>query len=189
VGHLAPDEIGRAWRLTGARSRMKYVRGRAALRAILAAQLGVGPREVRLRFGPNGKPTLAVEGAAPSFSVSHAGEWTVIAVGAPGPLGVDVEDTGQSLDVAGLALRFLPDVDLGRIPPAERHLAFFASWTRYEALLKAADARLGASLPSRSRTWAVVRLAAPSGYVATLVTAQPPAQVIERWDPTELPLG
>ncbi len=173
TGCLSPDELDRARRLADPAVRADFVRHRAALRTVLAGYLGTGPGQVRFAYGPSGKPRLAGPDGGPAFSLSHAGRWALIAVGGAEPLGVDLESTAQRVDVAGLAGRFLPELDVDAIAPDQRNLAFFTAWTRYEAMLKAAGSGLGKPLPPESRDWAVRPLTAPEGYVATLVTGRP----------------
>lgn len=168
---LSPDERARARGLTHQATRADFVRHRAALRTVLAEYLGVRPARVRFSYGPAGKPGCG----GPQFSLSHAGEWALIAVGGHEveTLGVDLEWTRQHVDAAGLARRFLPGLDLEAIAPAGRRAAFFAAWTGYEARLKAAGSGLGRALPPDSETWPARRLAAPADYAATLVTPRP----------------
>ncbi len=168
---LSPDERLRAERLVAPGARADFVRHRTALRTVLAGYLDAAPGQLRFAYGPFGRPRLDLPGAAPAFSLSHAGRWALIAVGGAQPLGVDLESTGQRVDIAGLARRFLPGLDLEGVAPHERRAAFFAGWTRYEALLKAAGSGLGRPLPPGSHEWAVHPLEAPPGYAATLVTA------------------
>lgn len=179
AGWLSPDERERARRIVDPAVRADFVRHRRALRAVLAGYLDRAPHQVRFAYGPSGKPRLDGPGTAdgPVFSLTHAGEWALIAVSGGGPLGVDLERLSERADMVGVARRFLPDLDLERIPAERRRTAFFRAWTRYEALVKAAGGALGRPLPAASREWAVRTLAAPPGYVATLVTGRPPAAV------------
>lgn len=176
AGCLSGDERARADRMTDRQARADFLRHRAALRTVLAGHLGVPPGDVRFGYGPNGRPRCH---GGPAFSLSHAGEWALIAVGGGEPLGVDVEHLVGRADLAGLARRFLsglyPDLaaDLERMPEEAREPVFLTAWTRYEATLKAAGGALGRRLPPESRRWAVRRLSAPRGYVATLVTGRP----------------
>jgi len=70
--------------------RDRKAQSRAFLRAILAAELGVGPAEVHLTATPRGKPFLA--GPGPNFNASHAHEHAVVALSARRAVGVDIEE-------------------------------------------------------------------------------------------------
>jgi len=69
--------------------RRQQILSRAALRIVLARSLGCPPAALRFVTDPSGKPRLA--GGAPHFSVSHSGDWGLIAVTPLGPVGVDIE--------------------------------------------------------------------------------------------------
>ena len=90
-----------------------------------------------------------MEGPGPHFSVSHSGEWSVIAETALGPIGIDIECV--------VALPSLEAIVAQRFAPAqarqimeesgERRLeAFYRCWTRMEAQLKATGAGFAAGL-------------------------------------------
>ena len=115
---------------------------RAALRAILASQLGVAPHDVplerrcRVCGGPHGQPVL--RGGALHCSLSRTRTHAVVAV-ARAAVGVDVEQIRALPDVAGVAASFAPaeQAALRALPEGERVAAFFTLWARKEAYLKA----------------------------------------------------
>ncbi|MEI5102648.1 4'-phosphopantetheinyl transferase superfamily protein [Streptomyces sp. PmtG] len=206
-GPLAPDEEARARAMAEPRARAAYALRRGALRLLLGHCLDLPPERVPLATERGGRPVLAAPvlaapvlaapvlaapgGAAPlTFSVSQAtGAWAVIALAPGGPLGVDVEthgqpgergEHGQHLDIAGLARRFLPDLDLDAVRPEERPPVFWRAWTRYEATLKAAGATLGQRPGPQAAHWTVTRPPAPRGHTVALVTARPPTTVTTR---------
>lgn len=129
---LAPEERRRAGDATG-------VVGRALLRAVLGAGLGVAPPEVALAASPDGKPlALAAIDAGLHANVSHAERHVVVAATGEGPVGVDVEVIDRHPE--RVARRFLdPDERalLAGAPPARRDAAFYRLWTVKEACAKA----------------------------------------------------
>ena len=140
---------------------------------------------------PSGKPMLG-EGDPLAFNLSHSGDWSMLAVGRVGQLGIDVERIRPIAGVERLARRFFSQEEanvLLRLPAEERIRAFFRTWVRKEAYLKG----LGGGVPSRLRcftvaasdeapevlstdlegvagrsSWSLVDLEAPDGYAAAL---------------------
>src|SRR5262249_17462285 len=147
---LDDDERGRARRLLLPQSARRFILSRAALRAVLAAQLGVAPRDVALSGGAAGKPELAAHGeragagrAAPSlrFNLSHSGDLALVALARDREVGVDVEQRRPLPDLERLARRVLaPEevADFLGLPEADKEAALLRCWTRKEALVKAA---------------------------------------------------
>lgn len=126
--------------------RALYLTAHALLRQLVAAQLGVGPREVRFtqecrhcdRQEPHGKPGVA--GSPLEVSLSHSGERVAVAVSQAGPVGVDIEEVGAEAKVADLSpvvLTAAERAELERLPVGERSRGFIRYWARKEAVLKA----------------------------------------------------
>lgn len=122
--------------------RDRYVAGHAALRRLLAARLGVPPRQVALTReacpvcgGPHGRPTVV--GGTPYFSLTYSGGLCLIAL-ADTPVGVDMERIPPSDVVSGLAADLHPveRAEVAALPEDERPLAFTRAWVRKEAYLK-----------------------------------------------------
>ena len=118
---------------------------------ILARYLGCSPRYVSIERTANGKPTLdggkAVDGL--SFNLTHSGNLAVMAVARGCRVGVDVEQVRPTSGIAALAARFLsPDEarSIAKKQGAKRGLAFFRTWSRKEAYLKAMGGRVPADL-------------------------------------------
>ena len=125
---------------------------RAALRALLGAELDREPASLQLLRGLHGKPALASEEAHNlSFNVAHSADVVAIAVAHEGLVGVDVERRREVRALERLATRALT--------PEERALhrewmaqganaldAFLRAWTVKEARLKALGLPIGAGL-------------------------------------------
>jgi 4'-phosphopantetheinyl transferase len=157
---LDAAERDRAARFRFEPDRCSYVLAHALWRAVLAWSLACDAREVPLRFLPSGQPCLA--GTPLTTSLSHSGPVALVAVGAVGMLGVDLERWPPRISLDDLlpAICTPDESDMLRaLPPVRRERALLQLWTRKEALLKAfgtglaqAPATFGAALgePVRS---------------------------------------
>lgn len=113
-----------------------------ALRLILGSYLSIDPREVRYAYGQNQKPSLAATHGTqgPRFNLSHSDNLALIAVARGRELGIDLEKLRTTIDVDRVAKRFFSPremMSLGGGSIAKRREAFFSTWTRKEAYLKA----------------------------------------------------
>ncbi len=152
---LAPEERGHAATLTDPRVRARFVHCRGTLRTELGALLGLPPDHVPLGLGQHGKPmlmptTTPCTAIAPDrstvartldFSVSHAGDFGLVALSHIGPVGVDLEPDRAVRQPLALANRFFPahiiaELEDARDEPARTRL-FLHHWTRLEAEAKA----------------------------------------------------
>lgn len=161
-----------AWRRDDDRER--FLRGRAALRQLLAHQLDLAPQAVPLESGPHGKPHCP---GGPAFNISHSGDLILLALHRHRPVGVDVERERPGLDWRPIAQRVLTPAQceaLERRPAREAPAAFLNAWCRLEAQLKArGDGLAGLGRPLEAI--AVWEVAVPPGYqaAAALATAEP----------------
>jgi 4'-phosphopantetheinyl transferase len=138
VGLLDAHERDRLGRLRRAADRARYLAAHALVRLVLA---GDGASAARLSFdrscrcgAPHGKPVLP---GGPGFSLSHAGELVGVAVRPDGAVGLDVEQVRDLADLPALAAHVHSPGERARGATPDR-AAFFRTWTRKEALLKAA---------------------------------------------------
>lgn len=187
---LSNDEAARASRFVFDLHRRRFTAGRAALRRILASEVGCAPEAVSFDYNPAGKPALsgAADGAV-RFNLSHSEQWGLLAVSRAGEIGVDIEKQRPMADVLRLAqTAFSPAerAELGRVPPAGQLDAFFAGWTRKEAYIKARGDRLAllqdfdvslaldrprlvrAAAPAEVERWTLVSFVPVLGYAAAL---------------------
>jgi 4'-phosphopantetheinyl transferase len=188
---LSGREAERAGRCRFEADRRRFVVAHGALRRILAGYLDVPPEELRLERGRHGKPRLA-DGAELRFNLSHCGELALVAVSRHAEVGVDVDRLRPGLPVEAFAARFFPASDARFVAaapgPMERGERFLRLWTRKEAVVKAAGARLtqGLGLPVLTDTdtdvvrdpsgqirgvWSVRDLPVPDGGLAALAVA------------------
>jgi 4'-phosphopantetheinyl transferase len=121
----------------------RFLTGRALIRGVVAAELGIAPAEVTLDSScfdcgkPHGKPTVV--GSTLEVSVSHSGDWVALALTDGAPVGVDVEEV-RDAEIDGLAgICFSPEelIRFDGVPEADRQGAFFTYWARKEAVIKA----------------------------------------------------
>jgi 4'-phosphopantetheinyl transferase len=125
--------------------RARYLAAHALVRLVLG---GTGAAAARLRFDrtcrcgrPHGKPSLP---GGPAFSLSHAGDLVGVAVRTDGPVGLDVERIRDVGDLAALAAHVYSPAERNGDVPDEA--AFFRTWTRKEALVKATGDGLAAPM-------------------------------------------
>lgn len=84
------------------------------------------------------------EGPGLRTCLSHSGGWVVLASGARGPLGVDVEAVRPRVGVERIAARFFTPAEhacLAACAEPGRTLLFYALWTAKEARIKALPRR------------------------------------------------
>lgn len=145
---LSQEERARAARFTFHRDRRRFVVSHAAMRAILAAEVGCDPRELRFVTNAFGKPALGDPPFEVGFNLAHSGELALCAVARGVEVGIDLEAVREVPDAeAILRGSFAPlEVDDWLQVPAERRQeAFLRLWTCKEAWLKACGR--GLSLP------------------------------------------
>lgn len=126
----------------------RYLRSHAAARAVLGTVAGVAPHRIRVGIGSHGKPEPAgLPGLA--YSLSHADELAVVAVSTTGTLGVDVDRVRDGSRWRALATRWFPPDEARQVlrgPRRDDETRFLRLWTRKEAVVKAAGARLADGL-------------------------------------------
>jgi 4'-phosphopantetheinyl transferase len=135
---MSAEEDARAERFVVPADRARYAAAHGLLRVVLSGYLGIRPEEIVLEAGAYGKPQLS-DRSGPRFNLSHAGALGLVAVSAVREVGVDVEEIQELRDVDALAEACFSRAELAAfrsIPRSRRLRAFFAGWTRKEAVLK-----------------------------------------------------
>ncbi|WP_327253859.1 4'-phosphopantetheinyl transferase family protein [Streptomyces sp. NBC_01244] len=189
-GVLGEEELGRAARFAGSRTRRCFLVAHVALRLLLGARLGTGPGAVRLVRepcptcgGPHGRP--AVDGAGTHFSLSHSGDLVLVGI-AGTPVGVDVEEV-PALDLAVGTSTLLHPAETAEVAAAPDHVkprAFARAWVRKESYLKGLGTGLsrdpsldyvGAGrLPAPGPPgWVLEDVLVPPGHVAAFAVRAP----------------
>jgi 4'-phosphopantetheinyl transferase len=138
---LSDDERQRVERSRSPMVRREFTAARALLRTLLGYYLCCDSRSVRFRSGPQGKPELAdCPWHRPvHFNVSHSHGLALFAITVRGAVGVDVEML-RPFNALGMAERYFSPWEfhaLRSLDEAVRGEAFFHTWTRKEAFLKA----------------------------------------------------
>jgi 4'-phosphopantetheinyl transferase len=139
---LSDDELARAQRFRFEQEQRRFVVARGLLRTILGCYLNLSPQKLKFKYGPYGKPELALESSWQrlSFNLSHSGNLVLYAITSELELGIDLEQIHPIPDVQQLAEQFFSALERAELDaqPAQRKLeVFFSGWTRKEAYLKA----------------------------------------------------
>lgn len=153
---LPRAERDRAGRIQRPEARRRWVASRWALRVVLGRYLGEDPAAIALETGVRGKPALRDRAVSLRFNLSHSRGLAVIAVAHGQEVGVDVEW-----------------ID----PRRDRPEAFYARWTRREAVAKCLGAGIWARAPES--TVAVAEFDVEPGFAAAIAVASqqlPPLQ-------------
>ena len=147
---LAADERERAARFRFPEHQASFIAGRGLLRTLLGRYLDRPAAALRFEQGAQGKPTLAGVDAAAGlhFNLSHSGNRALYAV-ARRAVGVDVEARERRVDYAAVLERVCTPREWAvfqTLPAAQLQPAFFACWTRKEAMAKAWGGGLSSGL-------------------------------------------
>lgn len=195
---ISIEECRRARCFRHSEDAQRYIVARGVLRTVLGHYLNQPSRNVQFRYGQAGKPTLR-DDTTLQFNVSHSGSMVLVAVAVQCEVGVDVERINPAFDFERLATHFYSPSEnaaLQRFSHEKKRRAFFLTWSRREALLKAKGIGLAAlqsefrlpvlenALPTPLRVvdreqgdWLVADLPVSVDYVAALaikgVTLQP----------------
>jgi 4'-phosphopantetheinyl transferase len=151
---LSADERARGERFVFERDRRRFWRGRAALRGILASYLRCDPGEIAFAYGDSGKPRLGGADSAVDlqFNASGSADLAVSAVTCGRSVGVDIEQVRPDCDQDLVRHSFsgVERAEFAQIPTDQEAVAFFRTWTRKEAYLKATGCGLSRPLASFS---------------------------------------
>jgi 4'-phosphopantetheinyl transferase len=188
---LSSDERDRAKRFRFDKHRRLFVLARSVLRGFLGRYLGVAAPDVLFAYGPEGKPSLAVD-CQIRFNVSHSGNRALYAFTLGCELGVDIEEIRPLPDLESIARSMFSaeeSRELAAISEPQRTEAFFNCWTRKEAFIKAVGCGLSVPLdgfrvtmhpeelprlvhmesdPIEAASWALYHLKPSRGYVGAL---------------------
>jgi 4'-phosphopantetheinyl transferase len=183
---LDDEERERAAGITDANAAREFVTTRALVRLLLSRYTGIAARDLRLGYGPAGKPVLLGEPRI-HFNVTHSGGVALVAV-ASAEVGIDLERVVGDVDLAGVADSVFSRRETELLMDTPRHRQpdlFFSIWTRKEAYLKATGQGFSSELREISaiwpagaiedrtseRAWYVLDLPAPAGFKAAVVSA------------------
>jgi 4'-phosphopantetheinyl transferase len=150
---LSAHESRRAAALASAADRRRYMAAHGFMRAVLAHYTGIDAASLCFVEGATGKPALVPARAtrAIQFNLSHSADLALCGVAHEQPLGVDIEIVRRLDDLQSLVRSSFSvgeQRQFNALDPALRHEAFFAAWTRKEAIIKALGTGLSTE-PSR----------------------------------------
>jgi 4'-phosphopantetheinyl transferase len=146
---LSDEERARAARFSFEQDRHRFIVARGILRRLVAERLGLAPDAVAFIYRDHGRPAVVGDSTL-DFNLSHSGNRAMFAFSRNARVGADLEALDQDLDVMALAERYFHPNEttaLRQLPQPLRRPAFFACWTRKEAIVKATgDGLLAAPL-------------------------------------------
>jgi 4'-phosphopantetheinyl transferase len=169
---------------------------RAALRQLLARELGRTPEEIVFTVGAHGKPRLDDESAGVRFNLSHSGDLALVAIARGADVGVDLEEIKPRADLAGVARRVFTQAEREAVEVGGE-AAFYRHWVAKEAFVKATgrgieslrsfevvlDGPEGARLnhvagdPAEAAKWTLAMLDVGPRFAAAVAVAAPGASV------------
>ncbi len=135
---LSADERTRADRLVISAKRQRFMAARAGLRLILSNYTGTPPESLSFGYQAQGKPYLC-GGHACEFNLAHSHDRALVAV-AHHAVGIDIEreqSLATMMQMAQIAFSPQEQADWMALPGECQPRAFYRTWTRKEALMKA----------------------------------------------------
>ena len=196
---LDEEERARAARLLFDRDRLRFIQAHCIKRHILADYCDADPAALTFERNSRGKPCLIprATGAVLQFSLSHSGDYCVLALRLDQTVGIDVEMVRELPQAIGIAKNYFAPAEskaLSGLPEAVRQHAFFVWWTHKEAAIKARGLGLAAHLSraefafdttgslhlvawdgdrSIAQKWFTRRFDPAAGYVAAVAGVHP----------------
>ena len=135
-GVLTADELLRAGRIRSETGRRRAVVTRAAVRKLLAREVGRAPEELVFAVGPHGKPRLDDRDTAVRFNLSHSADLALIAITGGVEVGIDVEEIRPRKDLGAVARRVFTEAEREAVEIGGER-AFYRHWVAKEAFVKA----------------------------------------------------
>ncbi|MCC0804975.1 4'-phosphopantetheinyl transferase superfamily protein [Methylobacterium sp. W2] len=207
---LSDDETARASRFARDVDRWRFEASHAALRLVLGDRLGLDPRDLAFGATPSGKPYLAgkLSGAC-RFSLSHSGSRALIGLSSSAEIGIDVEEVRPMPDLLRIARAHFAREEIAALEalsPRDLTAAFFACWTRKEAVAKATGQGLSLPLdsfvvsvtperaellamPDGTNAWSLHALPTAPGYAAALAIMAANVDCVRRTLPPDWAAG
>jgi 4'-phosphopantetheinyl transferase len=146
---LSPEERARYKTVRNPRQRALAFRARAELRRMLGREIGLAPQSVPLECDAHGKPRCPHPRAAGlDFSITHADDCAIVALGEADGVGVDAEmivDEEPSDELLEILFNADELDQWLKLPSEDRRRAFTEAWTIKEACLKALGTGLDGS--------------------------------------------
>ena len=139
---LSGDELARCDKFKSTKRRREFIIGRGALRTLIGQCLKLDPPALDIVYSEHQKPGLSASspGVPLSFNLTHSHDLVLIALALERHIGIDIEYLRTDVDFRKLARRFFSEQEYRSLESCDDSrltAAFFACWTRKEALLKA----------------------------------------------------
>ena len=175
--YLSDEERQRAAKFLSASKVREFTITRSTLRQILAQTLDCDLSHITITNHPDGKPYLQFQPgpARVRFSVSHSQDLAMIAVTLDHDIGIDVEKVRTDIDYQTLARRFFSTAEYEALQDCSEQIqleAFFATWTRKEAIVKAHGKGIALGLKQ---------------FDVTVDPHRPPRLLETRWEEDDVP--
>ena len=136
VHFLNPEEQIRSERYHKEKDRNRFIIYRAILKIVLAAHSKSDLKNIHFDYQFNKKPFLASHPEL-HFNISHSEDFAVIAI-SQSKVGIDIEYSAKDFDFNNLLPDIFNDSEILDIQnAANKEYAFYTSWTRKEAFVKA----------------------------------------------------
>jgi 4'-phosphopantetheinyl transferase len=162
-------------------SRRMFITSRATQRLVVAHYSGIDATAVKIDRScehcgdpRHGRP--AVADAPIDYSVSHSGDWLVMAVVGDGRVGVDLEEPRNISDLDGLASATFSPAEYAEFRGGAA-VDFYRTWTRKESVVKLTGRGLAAKLSDvdvrggRVDGIYLTELSVPGGYAGALASS------------------
>jgi 4'-phosphopantetheinyl transferase len=136
VHFLNPEEQIRSERYYKEKDRNRFIICRAILKIVLAAHSKSDLNNIHLDYQINKKPFLASHPEL-HFNISHSEDFAVIAI-SQSKVGIDIEYNAKDFDFNNVLADIFDSNEILDIQnAANKEYAFYTSWTRKEAFVKA----------------------------------------------------
>jgi len=140
---LSGDETARSDRYVFEIDRARSITARGGLRWLLSSYSGVAPEALIFQEGDYGKPLVRGTSIHQEFSVSHSGNYILIAITTGAQCGVDIEGSQPHISEQSIGESFFCPREVQWLRQTEK--SFSRLWTIKEAILKAVGR--GLSIP------------------------------------------
>jgi 4'-phosphopantetheinyl transferase len=173
---LSEQEQERAAKFTFPDKYEEYVVSRGLLRKALAHVLDQEPSSFKFDYTSSMKPYLVKQynDRSISFNVSHSHGQALVAISLDRNIGIDIEKIRPDVEYEKLAKRFFSEAEhkaLMQCAVEDRVAAFFATWTRKEAFVKAVGKGIAFGL---------------SEFDVNISPFEPPIMLSTRWNPEDV---
>lgn len=136
---LSNDEQERAKKYRFSKDQKNFIASRGILRSLLAKYLNKPPQNIKITYGPWGKPCLAEESRL-FFNVSHSKDCALYAFALDYEIGIDIEFIDRNFDLESMVLSLFSHAELNywkELNNTKKLEFFFKFWVGIEAYLKA----------------------------------------------------